>query len=128
MDITVFGSTREIDERLLEAGPERVRERIRAYERGERLDIGLKVAYPASFTGEVMREIARIPPGSTRTYGDIAKRVDTAPVAVGQACGRNPVPVIVPCHRVVGADSLGGYGGGLELKRRLLAHEGAFDG
>lgn len=127
MEITVFGSTREIDERLLAVEPERVRELVRAYERGERLDIDLEIAYPASFTGEVMRAIDRITAGSVRTYGDIAERLDTAPVAVGQACGRNPVPVIVPCHRVVGADSLGGYGGGPELKRRLLAHEGALE-
>ena len=46
-------------------------------------------------------------------------------IAVGQACGRNPVPIIVPCHRVVGKNSLGGYSGGLDLKRKLLELEGA---
>jgi len=68
-----------------------------------------------------------IPYGETRTYGDLAAALDTAPVAVGSACGKNPVPLVVPCHRVVGRDSLGGYsaGDGTALKERLLALEGA---
>jgi len=68
-----------------------------------------------------MEAMAAIPHGETRTYGDLG----TAPAAIGSACGRNPVPVIVPCHRVVGAGSLGGFsaGGGVEAKRALLDHE-----
>ena len=79
------------------------------------------------FAGEVMAEMQAIPCGETRTYGRIADALDTAPVAVGRACGANPVPLVVPCHRVVGADSLGGYsaGDGLALKRRLLDLEDA---
>jgi len=71
-----------------------------------------------------MRAMTAIPAGETRTYGEIASDLESAPIAVGQACGRNPIPVIVPCHRIVGVDSLVGYGGGLELKRQLLEHEG----
>jgi len=76
-----------------------------------------------------MRAMAAIPSGETRTYGDLADSLDTAPVAVGGACGRNPVPLAVPCHRVVGATTLGGFSldcqRPLAVKRRLLEHEGA---
>ncbi len=87
------------------------------------------------FQQRVWQAIAAIPHGQTRTYGDIARELKSAPRAVGQACGRNPLPVVVPCHRVVAASGginggLGGFarsGGGylLEAKRWLLAHEGA---
>jgi methylated-DNA-[protein]-cysteine S-methyltransferase len=70
--------------------------------------------------------LAEIPFGETRSYGDIARRVGNpkASRAVGMANNRNPIALIIPCHRVIGADgSLTGYGGGLPLKERLLAHE-----
>lgn len=81
------------------------------------------------FQRRVWGEIAQIQRGRTRTYGDIAKSLHNAPRAVGQACGANPYPLVVPCHRVVAANGgLGGFdrqGGGflLEIKRWLLAHE-----
>jgi methylated-DNA-[protein]-cysteine S-methyltransferase len=71
----------------------------------------------------VWQLIAAIPYGATRTYGDLARDLGdrTLAQAVGAACGRNPLPVVVPCHRVVGADgSLVGFGGGLDRKRFLL--------
>ena len=71
-------------------------------------------------------ELCRIPYGETRSYGEIARRLHNprASRAVGMANHNNPVALIVPCHRVIAWDgALGGYGGGLELKRRLLAHE-----
>jgi methylated-DNA-[protein]-cysteine S-methyltransferase len=64
-----------------------------------------------------MREMAKISYGRMKTYGKIAEALDSSAVAVGQACGRNPVPIIVPCHRVVGGDSVGGYLYGKKLKR-----------
>ncbi len=74
-------------------------------------------------------DIARtIPPGQTLTYGDIAKRLGGVELSrdVGQALGRNPCPIVVPCHRVIGASGkLVGYAGGLETKERLLRLEGA---
>jgi methylated-DNA-[protein]-cysteine S-methyltransferase len=78
------------------------------------------------FQREVWSELSRIPYGETISYGELARRVGrpSAPRAVGQANGRNPIPIIVPCHRVVGSTGIGGYGGGLELKRALLAIEG----
>ena len=73
--------------------------------------------------------LATIPYGTTVSYGEQARRLGLASDrarAVGAANGRNPVPVILPCHRVLGADgSLTGFGGGLDLKRHLLEHEGA---
>ncbi|AGB38281.1 methylated-DNA--[protein]-cysteine S-methyltransferase [Natronococcus occultus] len=120
----VFDHGIEIDDSRIEASSETIRDQLREYEDGARETFVLEIAYPDDFTGAVMRPIAAIPFGETRTYGDLAADLETAPIAVGQACGRNPVPVVVPCHRVVGHDSLGGYAGGLALKRRLLEHEG----
>ena len=80
------------------------------------------------FTSKVWREIARIPRGRVRSYGRIAKalRSPHAARAVGRACGKNPVPLVIPCHRVVASDgSLGGFSAGLDVKRKLLALEGA---
>jgi len=76
----------------------------------------------------VWEELKKIPPGETVSYGELARRLGNprASRAVGQACGANPVPLIVPCHRVIaGNGSLGGFSAGLERKRWLLAHEQA---
>lgn len=78
------------------------------------------------FTIDVHRLISRIPYGGTLTYGDIAVLLNHpgAARAVGTACGKNPVLIVVPCHRVVASQGLGGFGsGGLELKKKLLMHE-----
>ncbi|SPH16870.1 Methylated-DNA--protein-cysteine methyltransferase, constitutive [Defluviimonas aquaemixtae] len=87
----------------------------------------LPVAFAPGLTGAVMRAMCAIPFGDTRTYGDLAKELGVPAQAVGQACGANPVPVIVPCHRVLGASGLGGFSapGGVETKVALLKHEGA---
>jgi len=81
----------------------------------------------SAFRQAVSRAIRQVPYGRTVTYGALARRAGRAGAAraVGQALARNPVPILVPCHRVVAADGLGGFGGGLALKRRLLAMEGA---
>lgn len=130
MEIHLWEYAVTVDEDYLGASPTDVRGQAAEYERGERTAFDLDVRYPDSFTGRVMRAMAAIPCGETRTYGELATDLDTAPRAVGGACGRNPVPLVVPCHRVVGADSLVGYSadGGLDLKRRLLVHEGAIEG
>ncbi len=85
------------------------------------------------FQRRVWRKIAAIGPGLTRSYGEIARELGSSPRAVGQACGANPVPLVVPCHRVLAAGGLGGFAhheGGFHLavKRWLLAHEGAARG
>jgi O-6-methylguanine DNA methyltransferase len=79
-----------------------------------------------AFQCRVWEELTRIPYGSTRTYGEVAKAIGKpgAARAVGTACGSNPGPLIVPCHRVVrGGGALGGYGLGLPRKKALLAME-----
>ena len=81
------------------------------------------------FQCKVWRAILRIRSGETLTYSTMARRLRTAPRPVGGACGANPIPLVVPCHRVVAADGLGGFmnargGSPLEIKKWLLAHEG----
>jgi methylated-DNA-[protein]-cysteine S-methyltransferase len=82
------------------------------------------------FQRNVWQAITTILPGTTLSYGEIARNLQSAPRAVGQACGRNPYPVVVPCHRVIGAGGLGGFANArdgylLDTKRWLLTHEGA---
>lgn len=128
MNIEILGGGVEIDTAYVEAPAAEIHRQLRAYERRDRTSFDLPTTAPSPFTGRVMDAMSAIPYGETRTYGDLATALDTAPVAVGQACGRNPVPVVVPCHRVVGSDGgLHGYSapGGVALKRRLLVHEGA---
>jgi len=75
------------------------------------------------FQKKVWKSLMAIPYGETRRYGDVARAVKTAPRAVGMGCGRNPLPILIPCHRVVASDgTLGGYSGGkgLETKAELL--------
>jgi len=82
-----------------------------------------------AFQRRVWEQISAIPTGHTHTYGELAKNINNAPRAVGQACGANPFPLVVPCHRVIAAGgALGGFArnGGdfmLDVKRWLLAHE-----
>jgi methylated-DNA-[protein]-cysteine S-methyltransferase len=71
--------------------------------------------------------MAAIPYGETRRYGELAQQLDAEAQAIGEACGRNPLPIFIPCHRVVAHNGLGGYSGGqgIETKRHLLVLEGA---
>ena len=94
---------------------------------GKRQAFDLPIAFAPGLTGDVQRAMCAIPFGETRTYGDLAKELGAPAQAIGQACGANPVPVIVPCHRILGASGLGGFSapGGVETKVALLRHEGA---
>jgi O-6-methylguanine DNA methyltransferase len=79
------------------------------------------------FQQNVWRALQKIPRGKTRSYGEIARQIGKpkAVRAVGGACGANPIPIFIPCHRVLAANKkLGGYSGGLNWKRKLLAREG----
>lgn len=80
----------------------------------------------SEFQRQVWAALLRIPYGHTRTYGNVARRLgrEGAARAIGAASGANPLPILIPCHRVVAADGIGGYTGGESLKRRLLALEG----
>ena len=97
------------------------------YFAGERVEFDLVLAPRGTpFQLEVWDQLCRIPYGETISYGELAKRVDRpgAARAVGSANGQNPIAIIVPCHRVIGADgSLTGFGGGLPWKRWLLNRE-----
>lgn len=99
------------------------------YFAGERRRFELPLAPRGTeFQRRVWRALTEIPYGKTVSYGELARRIGnpSAPRAVGLANGANPLPIIVPCHRVIGADgSLTGFGGGLPIKRKLLALEGA---
>lgn len=126
MELELLDGIVDVDPAYVDEPPAEIRRQVREYERGERHTFDLSTATPDTFTGRVMDAMAAIPYGETRTYGDLAADLDTAPIAVGQACGRNPVPIVVPCHRVLGSDGdLHGYSapGGVALKRRLLDHE-----
>jgi methylated-DNA-[protein]-cysteine S-methyltransferase len=104
-----------------------VRAQLADYFDGRRTAFDLPLAMQGSpFQLRVWNALMDIPYGETISYGELARRIGHAadPRAVGQANGRNPIAVIVPCHRVIGADgSLTGYGGGLERKRLLLELE-----
>jgi methylated-DNA-[protein]-cysteine S-methyltransferase len=107
--------------------PEAVRQ-LEEYFAGNRRDFDLPLYLNGTlFQQRVWRALTEIPYGETWSYGELAKRIGNpnASRAVGLANGRNPIAILVPCHRVIGADgSLTGYGGGVERKQWLLAHEG----
>ncbi|MCP3959529.1 MAG: methylated-DNA--[protein]-cysteine S-methyltransferase [bacterium] len=106
----------------------RVTEQLQQYFDGERRDFDLELAPRGTdFQKQVWRQLLDIPAGETCTYADIARRLGRpgAARAVGRANATNPIPIVVPCHRVVGADgTLTGYAGGLPIKRGLLEIEG----
>lgn len=107
---------------------EEVAEQLGAYFRGELREFDLKLDLRATpFQKAVLQRIAEIPYGQTRSYSQIATSIGRpqAPRAVGAATGSNPIPIVIPCHRVVGADGrLVGFGGGLPFKVMLLRLEG----
>ncbi|MBN9696197.1 MAG: methylated-DNA--[protein]-cysteine S-methyltransferase [Zoogloea sp.] len=97
-------------------------------------DPGFSFSLPLALNGTAFRRqvwnaITQIPTGQSRTYGELARQLDSSPRAVGQACGDNPFPLAIPCHRVTGQNGIGGFAhdsGGflLETKHWLLRHEG----
>lgn len=101
---------------------------LAAYFKGglTRFDLPLNVA-GSEFQRRVCDAMREIPFGDTVTYGDLAARIGASAQAIGTGCGGNPIPVVIPCHRVLAASGLGGYSGqgGVETKVWLLRHEGA---
>lgn len=106
---------------------QRARQQLQAYFDGERLTFDLEFAGSGTpFQQKVWKALCAIPYGETLSYGELARRIGqpTAARAVGLANGMNPISIIVPCHRVVGASgALTGYAGGVPRKQWLLAHE-----
>lgn len=124
--------TRDADDHITNAVANRAIEQLRAYLTGTLEDFDLPLD-PAgtTFQREVWFALADIPYGATESYLWLANRLrrPTATRAVGAANGRNPIPIVLPCHRVIGSNgSLTGYGGGLALKRALLDLEHRRDG
>lgn len=120
---------KQADWRWDEAPFRAVRQQLAEYFAGERRGFDLPLApQGTAFQQRVWAELLRIPYGVTISYGELATRLGDvkASRAVGLANGRNPIAIIVPCHRVIGANgALAGYGGGIENKRWLLVHERA---
>ncbi|NLO89952.1 MAG: methylated-DNA--[protein]-cysteine S-methyltransferase [Clostridia bacterium] len=107
-----------------------VLEELIRYFEGERVPLDFSLSYPnaTSFQKRVWDAARNIPYGETRTYGWLAEKLGNprAARAVGRALGQNPVPILVPCHRVVGSkENMGGFFGGVDMKRALLKLEGA---
>ncbi len=103
-------------------------EQLRAYFAGDLQQFDLPVRVRGTdFQRSVCDVIAAIPYGETRSYGDLAKDLKVPAQAIGTGCGGNPIPIIIPCHRVLGTSGLGGFSGrgGVETKVWLLRHEGA---
>ena len=109
-----------------------ISEQLDAYFAGDREDFDLALApHGTPFQQRVWEELTRIPYGETISYSELARRLGDPKLvrAVGLANGRNPISIVIPCHRVIGADgSLVGYGGGLERKKWLLEHEAVTSG
>jgi methylated-DNA-[protein]-cysteine S-methyltransferase len=105
-------------------------QQLRAYFAGERrrFELAIDLGRLTRFQQAVLRACARVPAGRVVSYGELARRIGRphGSRAVGQALGRNPVPIVIPCHRIVASGGrLGGYTGGLAIKRALLRLEGA---
>ena len=107
---------------------DRLRDELAAYFAGRltRFSVPLNIAGTA-FQQAFLTALTDIPFGQTRTYGELALQLGVSAQAIGQACGANPIPILIPCHRVLGARDLGGFSGprGIEDKVALLRHEGA---
>lgn len=101
---------------------------LEAYFAGQLTKFNLPLAPKGTeFQQQVYRIMQDIPLGEVLTYGDVAKKLGVPAQPVGQACGANPIPIIIPCHRIVGTGNLGGFSGmgGVEMKVQLLRLEGA---
>ena len=119
------------DKRITNNVGQEVNRYVKGSTRQLHLQTGTLLAERATdFQKKVWQQIGRISYGSTRTYGDIARKLGNLRLAraVGQACHANPLALLVPCHRVIGAASLGGFAGGVAIKSRLLALERRFSG
>jgi len=103
---------------------------LNEYFDGEREAFDLKLAAaPTAFAARMRAAMIAIPYGKTRTYGEVASDLGSSAQAIGQSCGANHIPIIVPCHRILAATGLGGYSGdgGLEAKTALLRLEGVLN-
>lgn len=133
-DLLLADLSARVSPRVLEAPAEldEVRRELDLYFAGklDSFDLPLDWRLSSGFRQRVLRAIDRIPYGQTRTYTEMARKAgnERAVRAAGSACGSNPIPLVVPCHRVLRTGgALGGYGGGLPMKQSLLELEGVLD-
>ena len=124
--------SRRLSPRILESAraSDEVRRELDQYFAGERtrFDVAVDRRLIGDFARKVLGATARVPFGRTTTYGEVATKIGSprAARAVGNALGSNPIPIVIPCHRVLrSGGALGGYGGGVDRKQRLLRLEGA---
>ena len=124
--------SRRLSPRILESArvSDEVRRELDQYFAGERtrFDVTVDRRLIGDFARKVLGATARVPFGRTTTYGEVATKIGSprAARAVGNALGSNPIPIVIPCHRVLrSGGALGGYGGGVDRKQRLLHLEGA---
>jgi methylated-DNA-[protein]-cysteine S-methyltransferase len=106
--------------------PGNVPEPVRQFCAGRKVDLTLldsSALHEDTVYARIYRVVQKVPYGSTATYGEIAKEAGTSPRVVGQAMARNPTPLVIPCHRVVAADGIGGFSPSVEIKEELLAAE-----
>jgi len=131
---TAFGDKKALQGRIkgvtLSPGPSKTaaaRKQVESWFKGRRQDFSVSLSPAGSpFQKKVWAALVRIPFGRTTSYGDIAREIGSAPRAVGRANATNPICLIVPCHRVIGADgTLTGFAFGEDVKRKLLAFEAA---
>jgi len=120
------GAPQKTDQALLLKALEQLQEYILSP--GFTFDLPLK-PQGTDFQQRVWSALQKIPPGQVRTYGELAEELGSSPRAVGNACRRNPIPLVIPCHRVVSAQGIGGFAGETEgqkisIKQQLLVHEG----
>ncbi len=112
-------------EKLKERKTQEITFELDCYFKGEKIDFSgeLDISGLSLFTQKVLEEARKIGYGRTVTYAELARAAGTSPRAAGRALAINPIPVVIPCHRVVAKNGLGGYSAGLDIKTRLLELE-----
>jgi len=124
--VSVQFDRKPVDERIKSNLVEKLKGDLERYFDGGKVEFNYPVLLNTSeFIRRVLNETSKIPYGKTITYKELAERLDTkAYRAVGIALSKNPIPILIPCHRVVSKQGLGGYSSGVEIKRELLKLEG----
>lgn len=121
-------NVRDYQEILLSGAANELEQQLEAYISGDlrKFSVRVDLSGGTEFSQMVWQQIRKIGYGKFCSYGEIAGNIGKPKAyrAIGNACGANPLPIIIPCHRVLGKNSVGGYSGGLEWKKRLLALEG----
>jgi methylated-DNA-[protein]-cysteine S-methyltransferase len=125
--ITKITLTQQKNNQQKNRAPENIIEDLHIYLQGHKTNFNkyqVDLTPLTPFQQKVLEETRKIPYGEVTTYGELASRLNTSPRAVGSALSKNPVPIIIPCHRVIGKHNIGGFSSGIEVKKLLLEIEG----